>query len=88
MRLLKNWRKRRRLRHITGEFISESLYQTIKNFNEDMPVSVKVSKRKFPKQEPSRDKLIYKLHYERIYDATYKIVLFGEVGAPKEELVQ
>ncbi|MFX0007876.1 MAG: Rab family GTPase [Promethearchaeota archaeon] len=88
MGLLKHWRKRRRLRDITGEFISESLYQTIKNFNEDMPVSVKVSKRKLPKQESSGDKLIYRLHFERIYDATYKIVLFGEAGAPKVELVQ
>ncbi|MDX1797902.1 MAG: Rab family GTPase [Candidatus Lokiarchaeia archaeon] len=90
MGLLKNWRKRRRLGYVSVEFSSESLYQTVKTFNEDMPVSIKGSKRKYPKHEmvSSRKKLIYRAHFERIYDATYKIVLFGEAGAPKEQLVK
>ena len=105
MGLLKKWRKRKRLRSIPAEHIYEPLYETLRTFNEDMLVSIRVSKKRYPTQkiipitkkliirshvhrDDSTKKLIYRPHYKDIYDATYKIVLFGDAGVPKTQLTQ
>jgi len=109
MGLLKKWRKKRKLRYIPAEFIYEHLYETLKSFYEDMRVSFKVTKIKYPKKEkiPFAKKLIYRSHYQPkedlvshakklnyrshywgFYDATYKIILFGDLGVKRKQLTQ
>jgi len=101
MGLLRKWRKKRQLRYIPSEFIYEPLYKTLKSFNEDIPCSIKISKKKYPKKEkvPIAKKLVkkksrvikdivYRSHYGRFYDATYKIVLFGDPGVERTQLTQ
>ena len=101
MGLLKEWRKKRKLRYIPSNLIYEPLYKILKTFNEDIPGSIKVSKKKYPKQEkvPIAKKLIekkqrvakdivYRSYYGRIYDATYKIVLFGDHSLERTRLTQ
>lgn len=105
MRLLKKWRKKRRLRYIPAELIFEPLYEILKTFDKDMLVGIKVSKRIYPTQkiipitkkliirshvlrDDTTKKLIYRPHYGGFYDATYKIVLFGDAGVPKTQLTQ
>ncbi|MFX0076616.1 MAG: Rab family GTPase [Candidatus Hermodarchaeota archaeon] len=39
-------------------------------------------------RDGSTKKLIYKPHYVGMYDATYKIVIFGDAGGPKTQLTQ
>ncbi|MFX0076615.1 MAG: hypothetical protein ACFE96_14325 [Candidatus Hermodarchaeota archaeon] len=48
MGLLKNWRKKRGLKYIPTEIIYGpfSLYESLKTFDEEMLVSIKVSKKK------------------------------------------
>lgn len=101
MGLLRKWRKKRQLRYIPSEFIYESLYKTLKSFNEDIPGSIKISKKEYPKKEkvPIAKKLIkkkprvikdivYRSYYGGFYDATYKVVLFGDPGVEKTQLFQ
>ncbi|GAG87917.1 unnamed protein product, partial [marine sediment metagenome] len=70
-------------------------------FNEDIPGSIKISKKKYPKKEkvPIAKKLIkkkprvikdivYRSHYGGFYDATYKVVLLGDPGVEKTQLFQ
>jgi len=101
MGLLSKWRKKRELRYIPSELIYEPLYKTLKSFNEDIPRSIKISKKESPKKEkvPIAKKLIkkktrvikdifYRSHYGGFYDATYKIVLFGDPGVEKTQLTE
>ncbi|MFX1574261.1 MAG: GTP-binding protein [Promethearchaeota archaeon] len=107
MGLLKKRRKKRKLRYIPAEFIYEHLYNSLKSFYEDICVSIKVIKRKYPKKEivppakkliyrshylpkqevvPDAKKLIYRSHYWGHYDATYKVILFGDPGVERTNL--
>ena len=101
MGFLRKWRRKRELRYIPSELVYEPLYRTLKSFNEDIAGSIKISKKEFPKKEkvPIAKKLIkkkprvikdivYKSHYGGFYDATYKIVLFGDPEAEKTQLTQ
>ncbi len=101
MGLLREWRKKRRLRNIPLNHIFEPLYEIIKTFNEDIPASIEVTKKMYLKQEkvPIAKKLIkkkqrvakdivYKTHYGGIYDVTYKIILFGDNSLERTRLAQ
>ena len=101
MGLLKKWRKKRRLRHIPSELTFESLYETLKIFNEDMLGISIISIKEYPKQEkvPITKKTIkkksrvikesvYRSHYFGGYDVTYKIVLVGDYSEERTILAQ
>jgi len=109
MGLLKKWRKKRKLRYIPAELIYAHLYETLKSFYKDICVSIKVSKKKYPRKEiippakkliyrshyrpkqklvPDAKKLIYRSHYWGLYDATYKVILFGDLGVKRTQLTQ
>ena len=101
MRLLKKWRKKRELRLIPTELIYEPFYKTLKTFNEDMLGSIRISIKEYPKQKkvPIKKKTIkkksrvikesvYRSHYFGGYDATYKIILFGDRGEERTILAQ
>ncbi|MHA2009996.1 MAG: GTP-binding protein [Promethearchaeota archaeon] len=70
MGLLRKWRKQRKLRSIPSELIFESLYSRLKSFNDDIPITSKVSKRKYPRKVEIGKKLkkvkdiIYMSHYD------------------------
>jgi small GTP-binding protein len=70
MGLLRKWRKQRELRYIPLQLIFESLYNRLKSFNEDLPVSSKVPKKEDPKKDLIRKKpkrvknIVYRSHYE------------------------
>ncbi|MHA2282153.1 MAG: Rab family GTPase [Promethearchaeota archaeon] len=99
MGLLKKWRKKRELRYIPAELVYEPLYRTLKSFNKDIAGRIKISKREYHKKEkaPIVKKLIknkprvtkdivYRSHDGGFYDATYKIVLFGDSSVNKTQL--
>ncbi|MHA2392581.1 MAG: Rab family GTPase [Promethearchaeota archaeon] len=118
MGLIRKWKRKRELKRIPLELIYDTLYQSLKSFNEDIPISIKLSIKKYPikdliKQEPKVVKavkdVIYRSDYRRIYrdkliirkpsgiknilsksfyDATYKIILFGDCGTGKATLTQ
>lgn len=101
MGLLKKWRKKRRLRHIPSELIFESLYKTLRTFNEDMLGISIISIKEYPKQKkvPIAKKTIkkksrvikesvYRSHYFGVYDTTYKIVLVGDYSEERTILAQ
>ncbi|MFX1317254.1 MAG: Rab family GTPase [Promethearchaeota archaeon] len=84
MRLLKKWKRKRELRYIPLDLIYESLYRSLKVFNEDITSSIKIAKKEYPKKED----IVYRSHYGELYDATYKIVLFGDRGVERLKLTQ
>ena len=101
MGLLRKWRKKRQLRYIPSEFNYEPLHLTLKSFNEDIPYSIYISKREYPQKEriviakklikrnPRVIKeIVNRSHYRGMYDATYKVVLFGDNNTGKEVLTQ
>jgi small GTP-binding protein len=51
MRLFRKWRKKRRLKYIPSELILEAFHETLKSFNEEIPILPEISKIKYPKQE-------------------------------------
>ncbi|MFW9972151.1 MAG: hypothetical protein ACFFDF_18320 [Candidatus Odinarchaeota archaeon] len=69
MELLKKWRKRRRLRYIPLEFIYEPLYETLKAFDKDMPVGIKISKKEYHQQKtvPIAKALVYRSNYRGLH---------------------
>ena len=115
MGLLRKWRRKRALSHIPSELIYEPLYETLKTFNDEIPISFKTPKKEQPESKkvsitkesvpiikeaiPNTEKSIKnkvrvtshitnRSHPVGIYDATYKVVIFGDAGCGKNELTQ
>ncbi|MFX0070996.1 MAG: Rab family GTPase [Candidatus Hermodarchaeota archaeon] len=101
MGLLKKWRRKRKVRKIPSELIFESLFETLKTFNEDMLGSISISIKEYPKQKKvpitkkeikKKSKIIkesiYRPYYFSGYDVTYKIVLFGDPSEERTILAQ
>ncbi|MFX0030033.1 MAG: Rab family GTPase [Candidatus Hermodarchaeota archaeon] len=101
MKLFKKWKKKRKLRYIPSKVIYEPLYQSLKSFKEDILGRVVATVRESPKTEkrPIVEKvikkksrksniIIHRSHYGYGYDATYKVVLFGDRDEEKTKLTQ
>ena len=120
LKLLKKWKKKRAFRYIPSVVIYEPFYQTLKNFNEDIPYiteKVQISRKKVKTREKKINKAVFRLNYPLkehnqvsretikqslrqirarrytsqyagLYDATFKIVLFGDIVEGRAELSQ
>ena len=101
MGLLRKWRKQRKLRYIPSELIYEPLYRSLKSFNEDILGIIKITKREYPKKDKIPivkksikkkprviEHIVYRSDYGGLYDATYKVVIFGDPEVERIKLTE
>lgn len=75
MRLFNKWRKNRKLRYVPSELIYEPLYQSLKSFNEDIPITIGIPKEEELKKDLIRkkprviEKIIYRSDYAEFNNA-------------------
>ena len=82
MKFLRKWKRKRRLKYIPVGLILEQLFETLKSFNDDIPIWPEISKRKHPKPKrnsiiikitPQEPKVSSKILNQETYDAKYKL---------------
>ncbi|MFW9896119.1 MAG: Rab family GTPase [Candidatus Thorarchaeota archaeon] len=102
MGLFRRWREKRRLRYIPSRYIYEAFHRTFNDFTDDLDFKRKVVKKSITKKPEETKDLVYKSHtsiikqnriksgphYRSFNDATFKVILFGDSNAGKEQLVQ